>query len=1121
VGRKGVAMETEELNLLQEHITILKECNTSILKAWLSDERVKDILALHHIDFKLFYDKYATGVLQYFIAVIEQKEELGSCPTMIELLDFFYRQEITVAQLFTICIAFRESVISKFFEKNVMSDPLHLAIGHLFDANLTGALAHYSTTLAKVQKKTSTLQNIIDKSVNEVYIVDPHTLHCTYANDGALANIGYTQEELFEISFFDLQPNPRSMQQLVNELAEEESVLFETRHQRKNGSLYPVELRIEKVLTESGMVLVVFASDISKRVHAIEEKNTLQTIHKELQSAQKVIQDYLKIFDEYVISTSTDLMGSITNVSQAYCDLSGYSKEELLGKKLNVLRHGDMPHSLYKNLWDTIQAGKKWHGEIKNKHKNGDFFWVKVHIAPQFENNKIIGYTAINENITSKKKLEEYSRFIDAIIDATSLYMVIVNAQGKIVHTNKAWREFIRQNGYKNDSDLIGYDYFQSASINPQDTQSCKIQYKPDILHVLSGEQEEFITDFSCEGIEKELWMRLRANHFTVCKEHYAIILYEDITNIKQNEQQLEEQQRALKKLNHFYKALDNSNRVLIEAKSEQELFDRIAQTIHDEWHFQLVWIGTVSQDKEKTVYPVSYAGEENDYTQQLEVKYDDSPLGKGPCGCSIRDKRTIVVSNTQTDKTFDPWKDLARRNNFHSCAAFPIIRDEKVFGILTVYSNKTDAITNDEVYLLEKLTSNLALGLDLIRRTQEFETIFKTSRDGVAIVDLQTNFLLFNKAYLEMTGFSKEELLSKSCAGTSLPKDKPRVLKAVAKAIKKGYVENFEKTCTVKSGEQVVVNMAIALMPDKQRLLISTKDVTASRIKEQQLRRFVSLIDEHIITASIDIQGKITDISKAFCRTNGYAKKELLGNIHENLRSDSYEASFFTQIWETLEHNKPWHGEFKNRKKDGGFFWVNATISPLFSISGEKIGYITIEEDITDKKYIRELSITDELTQLYNRRHFNEVSEKFLNISKRNEQHVCFLMLDIDFFKHYNDTYGHQQGDKALSLVAACLKKAMRRANDYAFRMGGEEFALLFNTNDKAEAKRLSKKIRSEIAALQIKHKGNKSGILSVSMGLVCKKACNVNDIELLYKEADDLLYEAKEKGRDKIETS
>lgn len=122
----------------------------------------------------------------------------------------------------------------------------------------------------------------------------------------------------------------------------------------------------------------------------------------------KSIQDKsFDIIDKYVIVSQTDLEGIITNVSEAFCKVSGYTKDELIGRSHSIVRAPEISKKIYENLWDTIQAGKVWKGELKNIAKDGRAYWVQCTIEPNFnDDGKIAGYTAIRQDITDHKELE-------------------------------------------------------------------------------------------------------------------------------------------------------------------------------------------------------------------------------------------------------------------------------------------------------------------------------------------------------------------------------------------------------------------------------------------------------------------------------------------------------------------------------------------------------------------------------------------------------------------------------------------------------------------------------------------------------------------------------------------
>ena len=124
----------------------------------------------------------------------------------------------------------------------------------------------------------------------------------------------------------------------------------------------------------------------------------------------------LKTFDKDVIFSATDLAGKIIYASKAFCVISKYSREELLGKNHNIVRHKDISDEIFKELWDTIKSGKTWRGEIKNRTKCGGFYWVWAIVEPYYdENGEKIGYHALRENITDKKELEELKKDLENV----------------------------------------------------------------------------------------------------------------------------------------------------------------------------------------------------------------------------------------------------------------------------------------------------------------------------------------------------------------------------------------------------------------------------------------------------------------------------------------------------------------------------------------------------------------------------------------------------------------------------------------------------------------------------------------------------------------------------------
>jgi len=166
----------------------------------------------------------------------------------------------------------------------------------------------------------------------------------------------------------------------------------------------------------------------------------------------------------------------------------------------------------------------------------------------------------------------------------------------------------------------------------------------------------------------------------------------------------------------------------------------------------------------------------------------------------------------------------------------------------------------------------------------------------------------------------------------------------------------------------------------------------------------------------------------------------------------------------------------------------------------------------------LKEASIRDPLTHLYNRRHLDFLFHKQFLKAKVHQSYFAFFILDLDNFKLFNDTYGHIVGDDALKAVARVLRDTMRREADSVFRLGGEEFAGLLMADSQEKIEQSVEQVRVAIESLALEHKNSSFGILTASIGLCIINNYEVEDFDKMYKIADDALYRAKDKGRNCI---
>ncbi len=170
----------------------------------------------------------------------------------------------------------------------------------------------------------------------------------------------------------------------------------------------------------------------------------------------------------------------------------------------------------------------------------------------------------------------------------------------------------------------------------------------------------------------------------------------------------------------------------------------------------------------------------------------------------------------------------------------------------------------------------------------------------------------------------------------------------------------------------------------------------------------------------------------------------------------------------------------------------------------------------------LQRYSYLDGLTEVSNRRYFDDTLEKEWKRAMRCQEAISLIMIDIDFFKLYNDYYGHQGGDDCLKMVAKTLADTIKRSVDFVARYGGEEFAAVLPNTDLPGATTVAQNMQDAIAKCNIKHENSKIGkLLTISMGVATLVPQKGSDCSRLIKLADDALYQAKDQGRDCIKVA
>lgn len=255
-----------------------------------------------------------------------------------------------------------------------------------------------------------------------------------------------------------------------------------------------------------------------------------------------------------------------------------------------------------------------------------------------------------------------------------------------------------------------------------------------------------------------------------------------------------------------------------------------------------------------------------------------------------------------------------------------------------------------------------------------------------------------------------------------------------------------------------------------------------------------------------------------AFGRLTGYSPEEAVGsNPNQLTKSGMQNKEFYQDMWASLLAGQHWRGELINKRKDGSLYHEELSIASVKNGAGKITHFIGIKEDITVRKemeaQLQKLASTDPLTGLFNRRVFLErLEQERAKVVRLPHYVVVVLMLDLDFFKRINDTYGHATGDEVLKVFAEIVRNNSR-AIDVPARLGGEEFAILLIGADKNDAMTMAERLREQVAAILIDHEAGPVQV-TVSIGAAALSAGDIN-AEVVLHRADAALYEAKDRGR------
>jgi PAS domain S-box-containing protein len=277
------------------------------------------------------------------------------------------------------------------------------------------------------------LKDMLDYSHDMIFIIRIDDGHIEYVNQTTVDNFGYTIDEMNEIGFDKFRRSLRDGEAFVHhlqDLKQRNSITDYAYIIRKDGTEFPVEVNAKFVTKDGVDYNIAIVRDITERV---ETEKKLESLNKnlellvikktdELQKNIAFLKSYKRAMDESSIVSKSDLNGIITYVNDKFCEVTGYTKKEVIGRPHSVVRHPDTDPAVFRELWRDISAKKTWKGILKNKKKDGRYYWVDINVLPILdEKGDIFEYMAIRHEITELIDQREVLEKIATTVSLTNL----------------------------------------------------------------------------------------------------------------------------------------------------------------------------------------------------------------------------------------------------------------------------------------------------------------------------------------------------------------------------------------------------------------------------------------------------------------------------------------------------------------------------------------------------------------------------------------------------------------------------------------------------------------------------------------------------------------------------
>ncbi len=458
-----------------------------------------------------------------------------------------------------------------------------------------------------------------------------------------------------------------------------------------------------------------------------------------------------------------------------------------------------------------------------------------------------------------------------------------------------------------------------------------------------------------------------------------------------------------------------------------------------------------------------------------------------------------------------------------HGHYVVPIMSGEELLGVLNLYlpegharSEAEEGFLNNVAHCLAGVFKQEAVESALGSSEVRLRSVFDHVADAIFIHDLDGRIQDVNQQACQRLGYSREALLGMSVADIESQFDSAKLTEL--------WQTLGELPITLMcehrdhQGHRFPVEVNLGRFDDKERELVvaCARDVSQRQQAEEQLRKLSRVVEQSPISVVItNTEGVIDYVNPMFSTISGYDPQEVVGQNPRIFQSGQTPERVYRTLWRRISRGRSWHGELCNRKKNSQLYWERVYISAI--TDGDQIThFLALKEDISERKeYEQRLyqqANFDSLTGLPNRALAYDRLDQGIAQARRDDGRLALLFIDIDHFKHVNDSLGHAAGDELLKQVSERIKNCLRESDTLA-RLGGDEFTIILpRIENPMDAEVVAEKVL-ESCILSMSVAGTEL-FVSLSIGITCFPDDGSGAIELM-KNADSAMYLAKSRGR------